>query len=204
MSNADAKTVLAKAWPMIVEECCAVRGGELHYQAIVYHCLRNAGWPGTQIGMNVKQWIENPVSAAFRANDRKKHADFQGGFEPIPDVVLFSSGIGGDWRRRNHVNTLRHMLCTIEVKASERANARLRAGEIKNDIIKLVAHREEVEHRGLQMLPVMMVIDVAPDARERMTGAAVTECDEFAAASRVAWLYASPDWQEFKPSDSGA
>lgn len=192
MGSPDAKTVLAKAWPMIVEECRAVLGGELHYQAIVYHCLRNAGWPRTQIGMNVKQWIENPVSATFKAKDVKKHIDFQGGFEPIPDVVLFSSEIGGDWRRRNRENTLRHMLCAIEVKASERAKARLRAGEIKNDIIKLVAHREEIEYRGLQMMPVMMVIDVAPDADERMLGAAVSECADFAAASRVAWLYASP------------
>ena len=202
MDNPDAKTILAKAWPSIIEECRAVLGGELHYQAIVYHCLRNAGWPRTQIGMNVKQWIEDPVSAAFKANAHKKHADFGGGFEPVPDVVLFSMEIAGDWRRRNYYNTLRHMRCAIEIKASERANGRLRAGEIRNDIAKLVAHRQEVEHRGFQMLPVMMVIDVAPAVAERMVKSAVADCAEFAADQYVAWLYVSPDTQAFRINDS--
>lgn len=201
MDNSELREVIAKAWPEIVDECRAVLGGELHYQAIVYHCLRNAGWPRTQIGMNVKQWIEDPVSATFKANDMKKHIDFQGGFEPIPDVVLFSSGIAGDWRRRNRHNTMKHMLCAIEVKASERAKSRLRAGEIRNDITKLVAHREEVHHRGFQMLPVMMVIDVAPDPRERMVESAVVECAACAAEHSVDWLYASPDKQDFKLND---
>lgn len=197
MEDLGARAILAKAWPLIMDECRAVLGGELHYQAVVYHCLRSAGWPRTQIGMNVKQWIESPVSAAFKANDLKKHVDFRGGFEPIPDLVLFSGGIGGDWRRRSYANTLRHMKCAIEVKASERANSRLRAGEIRNDIIKLAAHRQEVRQLGCDMLPVMMVIGVAPDGHERMVESALAECNDFAAATQIAWLFVSPEKDTF-------
>jgi hypothetical protein len=196
MDSADPEDSIARAWPQIVDECRAVLGGELHYQAIVYHCLRNAGWPRTQIGMNVKQMIEDPVTAAFKAKGESKHIDFRGGFEPIPDLVLFSPEISGDWRRRNWLNTIRYMRCAIEVKASERANSRLGPGEIKNDIAKLVAHRKELQHRGFDMLPVMMVIDVAPLRRERMLDYAVTECAKVAAANAVAWLYATPELQE--------
>src|SRR5664279_5068088 len=89
----EAATALVKAaWPRIVEECRASLGGELHYQAVIYHCLRRSGVPLRQLGMNVKQMITDCVSPAFRARTLRRHPNFQGGFEPIPDVVLFSSG----------------------------------------------------------------------------------------------------------------
>jgi hypothetical protein len=47
------------------------------------------------------------------------------GFEPIPDIVLFSPNISSDWRRKNYRNTLKNMLITIEVKASKREKSRL-------------------------------------------------------------------------------
>jgi len=65
----EVRQLLLKAWPAIVEECRAVLGGELHYQAVVYHCLRQAGCPRTQLGMNVKQWIVGPVSKLFQEWD---------------------------------------------------------------------------------------------------------------------------------------
>ena len=127
----QAKKILIQTWSFIKEECLSVLGSELHYQAMIYHCFRYYGKvPKNQIGMNVKMWIDNPVSTLFSELDKRKHEDYQGGFEPIPDVVLFSPGIQGDWRRRNEKNTLKHMLLAIEVKASERKSKRLRPGEI--------------------------------------------------------------------------
>jgi hypothetical protein len=193
---AAAKHLLQTAWPAVIDECRAVLGGELHYQAVIYHCLRNAGCPRTQIGMNVKQWIDNPVSDLFNSRDLRKHADFRGGFEPIPDLLLFSSGIEGDWRRRNYANTLKFMICAIEVKASERSKARLTPGEVRADIAKLAAHRDEVVHLGGNMLPVMMVIDVAPESNERMRMDAITNCARYAAAEGVAWFYASRESEQ--------
>ena len=143
--------------------------------------------------MNVKIWIEGVVSDEFRRRDLRKAEGFRGGFEPIPDVVLFAPEIAGNWQRRNRENTLRHMLLAIEVKASERAGGRLGFGEIERDIRKLHAHREEVRHRGSDMLPVMMVIDVAPEVRERMDPAIVARCAERARELGVGWMYVSPE-----------
>ncbi|MEJ7871359.1 MAG: hypothetical protein WKF67_03800 [Rubrobacteraceae bacterium] len=96
---------------MIVEECRCVLAAELHYQAVVYHCLREVGGvPPGQIGMNVKMWIEDVVSDFFKVLDLRKAPGFQGGFEPIPDVVIFGPDIQGDFRRRNNSNTLRQMI----------------------------------------------------------------------------------------------
>lgn len=133
----NAKLKLIAAWPHIVTECRQVLGSELHYQAVVYHCLRaHAQVPLAQIGMNVKMMITSPVSDLFRELETKKHEDFRGGFEPIPDVCPFSPRVGADWRRRNNEVTLSSLLLAIEVKASERQNGRLRCGEIVNDIKK--------------------------------------------------------------------
>jgi len=88
------------------------------------------------------------------------------------------------------------MVCAIEVKASERAKSRLSTAEIRRDIDKLAAHRDEVAYRGSAMYPVMMVIDVAPDENERMRKQAVSECATYAAAEGVAWLYASPTLEQ--------
>lgn len=193
MTPDDAVALIRSAWPMIVDECRAVQAGELHYQAIVCHCLRVAGCPRGQIGMNVKQWIEAPITDAFRSRAVAKHPDFQTGFEPISDIVLFAPAIAGNWQRRNHRNTLRHMVCAIEVKASERAGSRLTPGEIGRDIAKLAAHRDEVVYLGGAMAPVMMVIDVARQQRERMVPASVDACQQMADAAGVHWFYADAE-----------
>jgi hypothetical protein len=163
---------------------------------MAYHCLRVHGpVPISQIGMNVKMWISNPVSELFRELDLRKHEDFRGGFEPIPDVCLFSDSIASDWRRRNSEKTMAALLLAIEVKASERAGGRLRSGEIIRDIMKLGAHSEESRHRKGSFIPVMMVIDTAPEKEERMTSWALTESQNAAHEAGVEFLYVSPDRQ---------
>jgi hypothetical protein len=192
-TRADAKKALTKAWPHIVAECRQVLGSELHYQAIVYHCLRlHGGVPINQIGMNVKMWIRNPVSELFRQLDVRKKLRFQGGFEPIPDVSLFAPALQGDWRRRNHTNTLQHLLLAIEVKASERKNSRLQSGELISDIRKLAAHRQEAQARGWDFLPVMMVIDTARDAGERTRAHTLDLAKAEAKTKQIALLYMAP------------
>ena len=188
----DAADALKRAWPLVVEECRSVLAGELHYQAVVYHCLRTVGVPRTQLGMNVKQWIANPVSPLFREWDLRKNEAYRGGFEPIPDVVVFSPPIAGDWRRRNREATLRHMLLAIEVKASERHRGRLGTSEIVRDIHKLAAHRDEVRHLGFDMHPVVMLIDTAPDTSERMQETALSKAALVAGEANVSFLYLSP------------
>lgn len=189
----DANEFLTRSWVMIIDECRAVLGGELHYQAVVYHCLRQAGVPRTQLGMNVKQWLTEPVSDLFKLNDLRKHENFRGGFEPIPDVVLFKPEIEADWRRRNRILTVRHMLLAIEVKASERSKSRLSAKEVIGDTLKLAAHRDEVAHRGGAMHPVMMVIDTAPLTEERMRPDAIDGARETALNHGVRFMYVSRD-----------
>src|SRR5689334_21072801 len=116
-----ALAALDQSWPHIVDECRAVLGSELHYQALVYHCLRTHGVvPLRQLGMNVKMRIFDCQTPLFRELDQRKAPGFQGGFEPIPDIVVFSPAINGDWRRRNRDRTLLSILMVIEVKASER------------------------------------------------------------------------------------
>ncbi|MFC1665159.1 hypothetical protein ACFL17_05965 [Pseudomonadota bacterium] len=189
----DAKKSLLAAWPKIREECLSVLGSELHYQAVVYHCLRIHGAvPVSQLGMNVKMSIKKPVSTLFKELVQKRHQDYRGGFEPIPDVVIFRPEIDGDWRRRNNENTLINMLIAIEVKASERAGARLRSKEIITDIDKLAAHREEAKSKGADMLPVMMIIDSAQKEKERMTFSALESSIENAKKLDIGILYCSP------------
>lgn len=107
----EALTAVKRAWAAFAPECLSVLGSELHYQAMFYHHLRTSGSvPLSQAGMNVKMWIENPVSPLFQALSSHKHADYQGGFEPIPNIVIFKPEIASDWRRRNYANTLRQML----------------------------------------------------------------------------------------------
>lgn len=89
-TQAEALAALTRSWPRIIEECRRVLASELHYQAVVYHCLREAGRvPAEQVGMNVKIWISDVVSGHFKAKDLRKPPDFQVGFEPIPDVVIY-------------------------------------------------------------------------------------------------------------------
>lgn len=89
-TRADALRALTRAWPAFVAECRSVLGSELHYQALLYHCLRAHGQvPSRQLGMNVKIWITDVVSEYFRPLGEKKRPEYRGGFEPIPDVVIF-------------------------------------------------------------------------------------------------------------------
>lgn len=189
----DGLRCLMASTESIAKECNSVLGSELHYQAMIYACLRNAGAvPVTQIGMNVKQHITPVHSPLFRRLEAAKHEQYRDGFETIPDVVLFKPSIHADWRRRNHKATLVNMLMAIEVKASERAKARLRPGEIVFDIDKLVAHRQEVRHLGADFVPVMLVIDTAPFESERMTDDARAQVLAHAQANDVILVYASP------------
>lgn len=179
------------SWPTIVDECRAVLAGELHYQAVTYYSLRVNGVPIGQVGMNVKQYIAHPVTSLFQQYDRRRNFDYQGGFEPIPDIVIFSSAIGGDWRRRRREETLKHMLLAVELKASERHKGRLRYGEIAKDIEKLAAHREEVLHRGGNMAPVMMLVDTAKDRNERMAERELDRAEKLAEERSVLFFYLS-------------
>lgn len=172
----DALNALKRALPVIGAECCAVLGSEQHYQAMVYHALRQHGQvPLEQLGMNVKIWIPRPKTTLFRQLDRRKAEGYRGGFEPIPDVVIFAKGIEADWRRRNRDNTLRQMLLALEIKASERDKGRLSPGEVLKDLKKLHALGQEIDHRAPASIPqlAMLVIDSARDANERMTESAL-------------------------------
>ena len=189
----QARLKLIAAWPHIVKECRLALGSELYYQAVVYHCLRAHGSvPVGQLGMNVKMRIANPASDLFKQLDARKHEKYRGGFEPIPDVCLFSSRVCADWRRRNREITLASLLVAIEVKASERHNGRLRVGEIVTDIEKLAAHNQEAKARGSSFLPVVMVIDTAPDANERMTPESLRDSQAAARELSVDFMYVSP------------
>lgn len=190
---ADALEAFQKAWSPFVAECRSVLGSELHYQALLYHCLRAHGQVASeQLGMNVKMWITDVVSDLFRKLDERKHPDFRGGFEPIPDVVILGPDIEGDFRRRNRENTLRHTLMAVEVKASERHLGRLRAGEIVKDIEKLQALRIEALHRGSDLLPAIVTINTAPETNERMTSNARRKVEDAAREHRVCLFYVSP------------
>lgn len=190
----DAQQRLLKAWPYIVQECRQVLGSELFYQALVYHCLRTyAQVPLEQLGMNVKMYIANPVSDLFKIYDVRKHEDYRGGFEPIPDVCFFSSQVNADWRRRDPEKTLKALLLAIEIKASERDKGRLSEKNITDDILKLVAHKQEANARGSDFLPVMLVIDTAPLKNERMTAKSMLAAKKIAQELQVGFLYVSPD-----------
>ncbi len=191
-TQANALDTLTRAWAPFVVECRSVLESELHYQALLYHCLRTHGQvPSRQLGMNVKIWITDVVSEYFRMLDEIKHPEYRGGFEPVPDVVIRPE-INGDWRRRNREKTLRQMLMAIEVKASERKGSRLRAGEIVDDIFKLEALRIEAHHRGSDVLGAVVTIDTAPEANERMTPEARRETEAAARDRGVCLFYVSP------------
>ncbi len=60
-------------------------GSDLHYQTVLYHCLRAHGRvSGKQLGMNVKIWITHVVSDLLRDHDERKHKDYRGNFESHP------------------------------------------------------------------------------------------------------------------------
>ncbi len=164
-------------------------------------------WVGTSLSgddlpLPQKPWLSSQAAAGYECKNVdpgtgywrlaiSKNKDYQEGFEPIPDVVIFDDGIGSDWRRRNNEKTLLHMLIAIEVKASEREKGRLRPKEIITDVEKLVAHRSEAEHRGGQLLPVILIIDSAPLEKERMTADTLKKVIQTAADNNVELLYCS-------------
>ena len=186
-SQAEVLEALTQSWPRIVEECRSVLGSELHYQAVVYHCLRSIREiPSGQLGMNVKIWIPDAVSVLFR-----------GGRKPIPDVVIFSPDIASDFRRRNYANTLRHMLLAAEMKVSERFQGRLQAGEIAKDILKLDALRLEARACEAAFVPAVIIVDTAPDKTERMGSWALKEAREVASSRGVCLFYLSPEDEFF-------
>lgn len=190
---AEALGSLSRAWPAFVGECRSVLASELHYQAVLYHCLRVHGLvPSGQLGMNVKVWIEDVVSEDFRARDLRKAEGFRGGFEPIPDVVIFGPEVGGDFRRRNRENTLHRMLLAVEVKASEREQKRLGPGEIVGDVVKLEALGIEARHKGCEVLGAVVVVDTAPEERERVTPEARRAAEAAARERGICLLYLSP------------
>lgn len=192
-TQVDAIEAVRRACTLMRAECQEVLGSELHYQAMIYHCLRISGVPVSQIGMNVKMYISNPITPLFQNFDKKKNEKYQGGFEPIPDVVIFSLKINGDWRRRNRINTLQETLVAIEVKASERHKGRLTEIEIVNDLKKLNAHRYEAIHRKAGFAPIMIIVDTAPEPSERMKQFAIDRCMNFATNENMGIIYIGAD-----------
>ena len=177
----------------ITEECKSVLGSELHYQAIIYHCLRQYGnVPISQIGMNVKITFLNPKTKFLKDGMKNKKPEYQEGKEIIPDITIFSTNIKSDFRRRNSKNTLKETLYSLEVKASERKNGRLRPKEIKTDILKLKAQYTETNLKhGIEIGIGMLVIDTAPKSNEKITKKTLNEIVAFAKENGVDLWYCS-------------
>lgn len=58
----------------IKKECLSVLGSELYDQAMIYHCLRTQGAvPMSHLGMNVKMWVDDPVSDLFKKLDQRRN-----------------------------------------------------------------------------------------------------------------------------------
>lgn len=190
----EAYAAFSGAWKEISRECCEVLGSELHYQAMIYYALRAMGpVPRDQLGMNVKIWLKGARTSLYKKLDKLKHPDYQGGYEPIPDVAIFHEDINKDWRRRNYKETAKHLLLAVEVKASERELKRLYPAEIIRDIEKLNALRAELRWRGHHtIVPVMVVIDTAPEPEERMTEDSFKVVMEHATTLNVPLFYCGP------------
>ena len=69
---------------------------------------------------------------------------------------------------------------------------RLTFGEIRRDIDKLSAHRQEVVARGHDFLPVMLVLDTAPEDDELMKDSAIEKCKRYAKESGIPFMYCAP------------
>jgi type III secretory pathway component EscR len=137
--------------------------------------------PISQIGMNVKIWINNPKTSFLKERMNKKHINFRKGQEIIPDITIFTKNIKSDFRRRNYKNTLKETIYSLEIKASEREKGRLQLNEIKTDIIKLKSQFTETKLKHKKEIGIgMMVIDTAPKENERMRKKTLDEVIEFA------------------------
>jgi len=181
------------SFEQIQNECKSVLGSELHYQAIIYHCLRDFGnVPISQIGMNVKIWINNPKTSFLIERMNKKHINFREGQEIIPDITIFNENVKSDFRRRNYKNTLKETIYSLEIKASERENGRLQRNEIKIDIIKLKSQFTETKLKHKKEIGIgIMVIDTAPKESEKMKKDTLDEVTEFAKENGVDFWYCS-------------
>ena len=72
---------------------------------------------------------------------------------------------------------------------SERADSRLQPGEVISDIRKLDALRYEVREWESEIIPLMLVIDTAETAEERMTRPSLGRVREFAEELDVPFSY---------------
>lgn len=90
--------------------------------------------------------ITDVVSKYFRMLDERRHLEYRGGFEPIPDIVIRPE-VDGDWWRGTGRRPC-GVCSAIEVKASERKGGRLRAGKLGNDVFKLEALRVAACHKA--------------------------------------------------------
>ena len=61
-----------------------------------------------------------------------------------------------------------------------------------DDILKLDALRNEARHRGSDVLPAVVVVDTAPEERERMAPWSRRAAEGAAREHRVCFYYVSP------------
>lgn len=189
---------ISKCFGNIIAECRTVLGSELHYQAMIYHLLRQVGEvPLNQLGMNVKTTISNVSSPFLQDRILKKNKNYQSfGIEIIPDISFFRTELNGDWRRRNHVNTFKNTLYALEIKASERHNGRISYKEIETDILKLTAQAEETQSQHRQKIGTgLIIIDTAPKLEERITNNSLTKIIDCSKLHSVDLWYFSQDNQ---------
>ncbi len=189
----EAIAALKNSWNIIIQECRSVYGGELQYQAILYHILRKVGEvPVTQLGMNVRVKFYQPISKAFieRSNSRKE--GYEGVHEVIPDVVIYDPNVRGKWQRRLADRTVKNMLLAMEMKCSERKEGRIQPAEIRKDLLKLHALREEAEARSRTISPVVFIVDTAVDPNERMRDSALNQIKAEAKDLNIGLLYLPP------------
>ncbi|WP_157593697.1 hypothetical protein [Pontibacter actiniarum] len=197
-SPEEVKQALSKCFELGKSECRLILASELHYQAMLYHHLRQTGGiPFNQLGMNVKTTIPCVQNSFLHQRSLTRHANYQNAdIEIIPDITVFTQEINYDWRRRNFTNTLKETLYSLEVKASERHRGRLQQKEIETDIQKLVAQREETERIHNRRIGVgMFIIDVAPDTRERMKVVTLNYLSELARQQDVDLWYLNQETQ---------
>lgn len=188
------QNTISKCFGNIIHECRSVLGSELHYQAMVYHLLRQVGEvPLNQLGMNVKITIPNVSSPFLKERILKKKKNYQSfGIEIIPDISFFRSELNADWRRRNHINTFKETLYSLEIKASERHKGRISYPEIETDLLKLKAQAEETELQHDRKIGIgMMIIDVAPKLEERITDNSLTKIKAFSKLHSIDLWYFS-------------
>ncbi|WP_321505663.1 hypothetical protein [uncultured Methanoregula sp.] len=69
---------------------------------------------------------------------------------------------------------------------------RMRPGELISDIEKLEALRQEIRLRDASVVPVMLIIDTAPDEEERMVPESLDQVCDFAKSVDVGLFYLSP------------